>query len=193
MITPPDGSRITDGNESGYKKLVIAQPSRGLRTYFSCIFWIFWLVIWAFGWIGATVSLVDKSGAEPPELSFIIWFCFWTVGGVYTIWALYKSVRPAVPEALVLSRPSLVYDSGIEPVRSTFYYRSREEVQKKLSQKRIRTEFDMIHLKTLQLQECEGGSKLTMDQGARRIEIGKGATETERKWLFELINREYDL
>jgi len=193
MITPLDGSKIRIDNESGYQKLVIPQPSRGLKTYFSSIFWISLIVIWVFVWIEMLLNILSKSSNEPPGPSFILGFGFVTFWLVLAISGTYKTIRPAVPETLVLSRPFLLYDSGVEPVRSSSYYRSREEFHKKLSQKRIRAEFDMIHLKTLQLTECEGGSKLTIDKNCERIEIGAGATESEREWLFEILQKEYDL
>ncbi|MHC4353544.1 MAG: hypothetical protein ACYS0H_12610 [Planctomycetota bacterium] len=190
MVTPLDGSKIKIENESGSQKLVIPQPPRGLMTYLSCIFILFWLGMWAFGWI-AVASKLLKGGTGPTDVFFMFWLAFWTVGGIIAIWMFYRSVRPSVPETLVLSKPFLVYDSGIPPLRVGFGSRSQKEMWKKLFQKRIRTEFDQAHLKTLCLREFEGGNRLTMDQGARRIEIGKGASEPEREWLYELLRKEY--
>jgi len=60
-----------------------------------------------------------------------------------------------------------------------------------LFQKRIKTEFIREHIQTLKLREFGDGNRLTIDKGNKRIELASGATELEREWLQELIQRQY--
>ena len=66
------------------------------------------------------------------------------------------------------------------------------DMWKRLFQRRLKTEFDQAQLKTLKLREFESGNRLTIDQGSKRIEIGTGASEPEREWLLELLQKEYN-
>ena len=193
MITPLDGSKIQVEHESGYQKLIIPQPSGGITRYFVSAFMLFWLGMWAFGWIAAASQLVRGNGNGPADVFLIFWLGGWTVGGIFAIWVLYKSLRPSVPETIILSRPFLVYDSGIAPFKFPLGHRSQMDMWKKLFQRRLKLEFDQSQLKTLRLREFEDGNRLTIDQGAKRLEIGTGASEPEREWLHELLQKEYNL
>lgn len=193
MITPLDGSKIQVEHESGYQKLVLPQPSGGIVRYFVSAFLLCWLGGWAFGWIAVALQLLKGTGNGSADVFLIFWLGMWTVGGIFAILVLYKSLRPSVPETLVLSKPYLVYDSGIAPFKFAFGHRSQMDMLKKLFQRRIKTQFDQSQLKTLKLREFEGGNRLTIDQGSKRLEIGTGASEPEREWLHELLQKEYNV
>ena len=192
MITPLDGSKIQIEHESGFQKLVIPQPSGGIMRYLVGAFVLFWLGMWAIGWIAAASQLMKENGNGPPDAFLIFWLGGWTVGGIFVFWFLYRSLRPSVPETLILSRPYLLYDSGIAPFKFAVGFRSQMDVWKRLFQRRLKTEFDQAQLKTLKLREFESGNRLTIDQGSKRIEIGTGASEPEREWLLELLQKEYN-
>jgi len=188
--TPPEGSEIKIDFENGIPKLIIPQSSGGFMRFFIGAFLLFWLGGWAFGWI--TVARQLAKGNSPAELFLIFWLGAWTVGGILAFWFLYRIVRSSVPETIFLSRPHMVYDSGVTPFQISFGFRSQMDMWKKLFQKRIRTEFNQTHLKTLRLREFDTGNRLTIDQGNKRIEVGAGASEPEREWLFKLIHNKYN-
>ena len=37
------------------------------------------------------------------------------------------------------------------------------------------------------------GTRLTVDAGAQRIDVGKSASEVEREWLYEVLAKRYSL
>jgi hypothetical protein len=39
--------------------------------------------------------------------------------------------------------------------------------------------------------ETDSGNRLTLDVGARRIELGQAASEIEREWLFQTLTARY--
>ena len=57
--------------------------------------------------------------------------------------------------------------------------------------KRRRLVFGPKELSTLKLRETDAGNRLTIDVGADRIDLASDASEVEREWLFELLQREY--
>ena len=188
--TPPEGSNIIIDFDSGFQKLIIPQPAGGVMRVFICAFLIFWLGGWALGWISTASELAKRD--NPAELFLIFWLGGWTVGGIFVFWFLYKLLRPSIPEMLILSRPHLVYDSGVAPFQFSFGFRSQMDMWKKLFQKRIRAEFGPNHLKTMRLREFDSGNRLTIDHGNKRIEMGAGASEPEREWLFNIIKYKYN-
>ncbi len=193
MLTTLEGSKIQIDDELGYQRIVIPQPSGGVMRYLVSAFMIFWLGGWALGWISAASQLVKGDGVGPEDVFLIFWLGGWTVGGFFAVWFLYRSLRPSIPETFTLSRPYLRYDSGIAPFKFAFSSGSQRDFWKKMFRRRLRAEFDQEQLKTLRLREFENGNRLTIDQESKRIEIGAGASEPEREWLLELLQKEYDL
>jgi hypothetical protein len=148
---------------------------------------------WAFGWFSAASQLLKNNGQGPGDLFLIFWLGAWTVGGILVFFTLFRILRPTVPETLLLSQPSITYDSGVAPFQFSFSFRSQMDMWKKLFQKRLRTEFDPIQIQTLKLREFDTGNRLTVDQGNKRIEIAADASELEREWLYELLKNEFKL
>jgi hypothetical protein len=190
MLAPLEGSKIEIGYESGYPHLTIPQPSGGMSRYFAAAFMVFWLGGWAFGWIATARQLLKRNG--PIDVFLIFWICGWTVGGIFAMRVLFKLLRPSVPETLVLSKPTLIYDSGISPTHMSFGSRSSRETYGNLSRERVQLEFSPADLQTLALREFETGNRLTIDQGNKRVDIAAGATEREREWLFEALWSHYN-
>ena len=154
-------------------------------------FILFWLGGWAVGWLSAASQLLKNKGQGPGDLFLIFWLGAWTVGGILVFFTLFRILRPSVPETLLLSQPSITYDSGVAPFQFTFSFRSQMDVWKKLFQKRLRTEFDPIQIQTLKLREFGTGNRLTIDQGNKRLEIVASASEPEREWLYALVKNTY--
>ena len=193
MDKPPEGSKIQIDLESGLQKLIIPHDTGGIVRYLIGAFLLFWLGGWAFGWFSAAAQLLKNKGQGSGDLFLLFWLGAWTVGGLVAFFFLFRILRPSVPETLILSRPSITYDSGVAPFQFTFSFRSQMDVWKKLFQKRLRTEFDPIQIQTLKLREFDTGNRLTIDQGNKRLEIVASASEPEREWLYEILKNEYKL
>ena len=46
-------------------------------------------------------------------------------------------------------------------------------------------------MKTLTLRETDSGNRLTVDAGAKRIDIAVDDSEIEREWLFKILKKKY--
>jgi len=193
MNSPPEGSKIKIDLESGFQKLIIPHASGGIIRYLVGAFILFWLGGWAVGWVSAASQLLKNKGQGPVDLFLIFWLGAWTVGGILVFFTLFRILRPSVPETLLLSQPSITYDSGVPRFQLSFSFRSQMDVWKKLFQKRLRTEFDPIQIQTLKLREFGTGNRLTIDQGNKRLEIVASASEPEREWLYALVKNTYNL
>jgi len=57
--------------------------------------------------------------------------------------------------------------------------------------KREIVEFSSDELKSITLREFEKSNRLTIDSGAKRIELANAASEVEREWLYEYLKSYY--
>lgn len=139
------------------------------------------------------MQLLKNKGQGLGDLFLIFWLGAWTVGGIFVFSFLFSIVRPSISETFIFSRPTIIYDSGVEPFQFSLSFRSQMEMWKKLFPKRLKTEFDPAQIQTLKLREFDTGNRLTIDQGNKRIEIAASASEPEREWLYALIKNTYNL
>ncbi|HEX4637942.1 MAG TPA: hypothetical protein VH170_00480 [Chthoniobacterales bacterium] len=192
-IKPPAESKIdvtTDRNS--FTLLTLPAERRGFARFAVSLFLLCWLGGWAFGWVAAFHQILR--GTKGPEAFLVFWLIAWSVGGAWAIWCLYRFLRPVVPERLGLAKPNLVYDSGIQPPPIFFgYWRGQKDYWKRMFEKRKQIEFTRKEIPTLRLRDTDDGNRLTLDHANERIDIGKGLTEIEREWLFEVIKAEYKL
>ncbi len=154
-------------------------------------FLLLWLGGWAVGWKYAATELLK--GTRGPELFLLFWLGAWTIGGIFVVYYIYRIFRPSVPERLVLSYPTMIYDSGVPPFEISFSFGSQMDMWRKLFHKRARKEFDHSHLKTLRLRELDSGNRLTIDHGNKRYDLAVGATELEREWLHKVLSDRYKI
>ncbi|MBN1311472.1 MAG: hypothetical protein JXB30_08640 [Anaerolineae bacterium] len=101
--------------------------------------------------------------------------------------------RPSVPEALILTKYEMLYDSGVAPLAYPFSPKSQREYWEKMFERRVKTSLSLTQLNTLRLRESQTGNRLTIDDGSKRIEIAAGAGEPDREWLFDVLCRYYNL
>jgi hypothetical protein len=189
-LSPPHGSKISIAEGNGDPTVVIPAAS-GFNRYFIGLFLLFWLGMWQMGFRDALAKVL--AGNAPAFLIF--WLCAWTVGGVGAAFALFRIVRPTVPETLALGRNSVAYDSGVAPPEFNSYKRSQNPVTawRSAFPKRLQADLDRTELQTLRLRETEAGNRLTIDVEGQRIEIARAASEVEREWLAKLLARRYSL
>ncbi|MCO7188562.1 MULTISPECIES: hypothetical protein [unclassified Pseudoalteromonas] len=121
----------------------------------------------------------------------MLWLGGWSLGGFFAGYMIFRVFQKSIPEQLVLNRPSLSYDTGVPPFKFDFGIRSQKDYWKSLFPSRKQVEFTPVELKTMALRETDSGNRLTIDKGAERVEIAMGATEIEREWLYDYLQRNY--
>ena len=189
-LMPPAGSGISIDYDNGDPTIIIPAKASASR-YLGGVFLLFWLGGWAFGFKSVASQLMSGQG----NLFMLFWLGAWTAGGVVAALSAYRIFRPTVPESLQLKSGSVAYDAGIPPLELNTYgnRKNTREFWTSLMSKRTRVEFNRPELQTLRLREAETGNRLTIDLGARRIDLGSQASEVEREWLARLLAKYYRL
>jgi len=189
-LNPPEDSGISISYDEAEPTIII--PAKGSASrYLAGIFLLFWFGAWAFGFHSASSQLMSGKG----NLFLLFWLGAWTVGGIFAALSIYRIFRPAVPETLQLKSGGVAYDAGIPPLELNMFERTKStsEYWSSLISRRIRADLNRSQLQTLRLRETENGNRLTVDLGARRIEIASRASEVEREWLAALLAKRYGL
>lgn len=183
----PEGSKIKLAHESGHEMISLPHGSGGFLRYLIALFLLFWMGGWFVGFTTAFSQIIEGKGS----MFLFFWLGGWTLGGLFALFFLYRLLKKSVPESLLLSRPKLVYDTGLPPFQFNFHPSSQKEYWKSLFAKRKQYELSAEHMQTLKLRETSSGNRLTIDHGATRLEIGKDVSEIEREWLFEYLQSRY--
>src|ERR1700761_7322726 len=157
-LNPPAGSRISVSYDEGDPKVTVPVVSSPMR-YFTGVFMLFWLGMWTIGFRDAASKIL--SGNYQPFLIF--WLGGWTLGGVFAAYTLFRTFRPGIPETLVLTRGSVVYDSGVTPPQFNTYRQNQNPMNswRAMFPKRRQAELDKNELQTLRLRETDTGNRLT--------------------------------
>jgi hypothetical protein len=186
-LNPPTGSEISI--RRGDQGPLIIIPAKGSPArYFGGLFLLFWLGGWAFGFKSVLTKLLSGNG----NAFEVFWLGGWTVGGVLAAYTAFRIFRPGVPETLLLKRASIDYDAGIPPLELNTYQK-RRNFWSSVFVKRLRAELGRQELISLRLRETEEGNRLTVDIGAKRVELAARASEVEREWLGRLLADRYAL
>jgi len=195
-FTPPEGSQISVLATDVDAPTILIPAPKNAKRYFPALFLMAWLVMWFVGLIMVvTVFLPDAwSGAEGLRASaFIVaWIVGWTGAGVFAAYYLYLFLRPTVPASLRLARDGIDFDSGVQPPRFSTDLRQGINLSDYFP-RRVCRRIELRQLKSLRMRQFETGSRLTVDVGNERIEIGKWATDVERDWLFHLLEDRYPI
>ena len=126
--------------------------------------------------------------------SSVFWLGAWTVGGILAAYSVFRIFRPGVPETFVLKRGGVDYDSGIPPLELNSYRKDAgRNYWSSMFSKRLRTELGRQQLQSLRLRETEVGNRLTIDVGAKRVELASQTSEVEREWLARVLASRYSL
>jgi hypothetical protein len=189
-LNPPVGSKISIVSEGADSTIIIPAANSPMR-YFTGLFLLFWLGGWAVGFTSAASQILSGKA----NAFIVFWLGGWTLGGIFAVFAAYRSFRPPVSESLELKRNSVTYDSGIPPLQfdSSWRYKNPKNAWSSAFPKRIRAELDRRQLQSLRLRETESGNRLTIDVDAARIDIAPSASEVEREWLARLLAQRYSL
>ncbi|MCL2713315.1 MAG: hypothetical protein FWD68_01640 [Alphaproteobacteria bacterium] len=195
-FTPPEGSRIAVLTKVIGEPIIVIPVAANTTRYLYVAFLLAWLVMWSAGGIEAgsrfLSGMSDASGDLGGTVFMGAWLVGWVVGVIFAVYFLYRSLRPSVPESLRLTRGGVDFESGIRPPRLSFQGRQRPSLSD-IFPRRIRCQISPQQLKSLRQREFETGTRLTVDVGNRRFEIGREATDVEREWLFGLLVDRYRL
>jgi len=184
ILAPPPGSTISVRSDGADTLVAIPYPASASR-YFSGPFLLFWLGGWGYGaWdVGRRVLSGQASWFT------MVWLAGWLAVGGAAIYMAFRLLRPSVPETLRLTSQGINYDSGVASVR----HQTGNGSWQSTFPKRTRLELNRTALRTLQLRPTDTGNRLTVDDGAKRIDIAGAATEIEREWLYRVIASRYSL
>lgn len=183
----PEGSKIQIKQLKSGSVIIIPHGSGSILRYFIGLFILFWLGGWFFGFKSAATEVLSGKGGG----FLFFWLAGWTVGGFFAAYFLYRVFRPSINESLTLLPFAIRYDSGIPPFQMHFGFTNQKEAWKSMFPKRTRIEIDKEQTKTLSLRETDSGNRLTVDVGAKRIDLAVGASEIEREWLFRVLKEKY--
>jgi hypothetical protein len=189
-LNPPAGSKISIIEDRG-DPIIVIPATGGFSRYFMGLFLPFWLAMWQMGFRDAASKVL--AGNAPVFLIF--WLCAWTLGGIFAAYALFRVVRPSVPETLTLRRNSVGYDSGVAPPQFNPYKRNPNPFSawRSTFPKRVQVELERKQLQSLRLREAESSNRLTLDLDAARLDLASAASEVEREWLAGVLARRYSL
>jgi hypothetical protein len=184
---PPPGSTMRVHTDATGEIITIRKLGGGLIRVGMGLF----LLVWLGGWTVGFVSAFDEVLGGEADPFLIFWLAGWSLGGLFAFYFLFRIFRPVVPETFTLLGTSIRYDSGIPAFSPNFSTRSQMNAWKDVFPRRIRHELDQNALRSLALRETDNGNRLTIDIGAKRIDLAKTATEIEREWLYETLSRRY--
>jgi hypothetical protein len=185
ILNPPAGSRLSVIWTDGSPTILAAPPRRGGGMAFAAAFLLFWLAGWSYG--GFAVAGQAMSGAW--SWFEATWLGGWALGEAFALYALYRIVRPPIPERFVARADRLDYDSGLGPPQPYAGY-NRDSWS---WPKRTRRAFTRADLDTLRLRETSDCNRLTVDAGAERYDLAKAGTDVEREWLYRALAQYYRL
>jgi hypothetical protein len=184
---PPEGSTISITAAGSETVIVIPYPKAGFGSYGIGLFILFWLGGWGYGLHAVVSQIVSGQG----NLFLLFWLGGWTVGGAFAAYTAFRIIRGPEPEILGLTRTSVRYDSGIPPFEMKQYSGRSNRDWSSYFPKRTRMELDRRELQSLQLRQTDLGNRLTIDNGATRLDLAKQATEIEREWLYKVLAERY--
>jgi hypothetical protein len=188
------GSRISVTTDGADTVIAIPHDGGGAGRYFRGLFLLAWLGVWAIAWMSAFSSVSNGLERGAVDSFLLFWLAAWTLAGIAVVYALFRTLRPSVPETLRLTSNGVVYDSGVVPMGSSQSgSSSTKEAWSAMYPKRTRVEVDRRRLQSLQLRETDAGNRLTVDIDTRRLEIGRAASEIEREWLYQALVKRYSL
>jgi hypothetical protein len=100
------------------------------------------------------------------------------------VWVLWTYFRPARPESVRLEAEVLRYDPGRSPAgppqRRRFGGNPAGPKPTQVARSDIRG---------FALERVDGQQRLYLDRGADRLELGAGLLESDREWLFAVLQR----
>ena len=190
-IAPPEGSRIKfEQFISGVKySWSNAVPAGG--SWAVILFLCAWMGGWYFGETTAIRHLFYAENIESPQYFLMFWLAGWTLGGLWCAFTIFLFIRPTKPSELTLENHELTYYTGLLKPRLSFDNKVKSKNRNKLPSftgKRYVIPFSGIS--NIKLERIDGELKLTIDNNAKRVEIGETLSEPEKEWLCTVLQQD---
>jgi hypothetical protein len=135
------------------------------------------MMLFLCGWAWTLVWPAGQLATGNVTFFLVGWVAFWTLCGGGCAWGLLASFRPARPESVRLESGVLRHDPG---GRRRCWARPRDEGPIQLARSDVRG---------FVLESVGGRSRLYIDRGIDRLEIGAALREPDREWLFAGLQR----
>jgi hypothetical protein len=148
-----------------------APPDSRLWRYVDRLLMALWLCGWAWTLVRPAGQLANGS----VDFFLVTKVGFGTLVGGLCAWALLASFRPARPESVRLESGALRHDPG---GRRRCWARPGAAGPIQVARSDVRG---------FVLESVGGRSRLSVDRGADRREIGAGLREPDREWLFAVL------
>lgn len=188
--TPPQGSLITLDTQNGHSLVVVPHSQAGTLRGFVGVF----LLVWLLGWFAALVGVFSQIAAGKYNMVVIIlWLIAWIIGGTLAINLTYRVFRKSLPEQILLNQPYLSIDTGMPLFTVGLDVRNVQKYWQTMYHKRRYIEFSPSEVATITLRTTHGSNQLTIDQADERIELATGVSAAERVWLYQYLQRHYDV
>jgi hypothetical protein len=142
------------------------------------------LALWLCGWAASgwwqVAQLAD--GKADPGLIFMLGT--WAMGCGVGVWGVWTYFRPARPESVRLEAEVLRYDPGRSPAGPP--QRQWSGVNPAGLK---RTQIARSDICRFALEWVGGQRRLYLERGTDRLEIGAALRESDREWLFAVLQR----
>jgi hypothetical protein len=178
----PAGCVIADSVDASGVTLSLSSSTAppALLRYFAVAFLVFFLCFWVYGELNAAAKFGSGTADTYLTIFLTFWLCGWVAGVWLASWDLWKALWVPRPESVRLEAEVLRYDPGgwwwppshtAEIPRSAFggFVLGWDE------------EYHLGWVEKLQ--------RLTFDLGAGEVEIGEDLCESDREWLFAVLQR----
>ena len=151
-----------------------APPDSRLWRYVDRLLMLLWLCGWAWTLVWPAGQLANGN----VTFFLVTWVGFWTLGGTFFASVLLASFWPPRSESVRLESGGLRHDPGGRSRCWGGWRQGREPIRVARS--------DVCEFV---LESVEGRSRLYIDRGIDRLEIGAGLREPDREWLFAVLQR----
>jgi hypothetical protein len=151
-----------------------APPDRGLWPYVDRLL----MVLWLCGFVWALVRPAGQLASGDVTFSLVVRVSIGALVGGFCAWALLASFRPARPESVRLEAGVLRHDPG---GRRRCWTRPRAEG--------LPIQVARSNVRGFVLESVEGRSRVYLELGTGRRELGAALGEEERDWVFAVLQQ----
>lgn len=192
--TPIDRVTMTDDELDGFRITIPARPDWPL-----CLFYSFWLIFWVFGEVATPIVAIARlaSGQDrpakglPPLFVLLVWFPFWTVGGLMVMFILWWNF---------VGREVILLSDGFLVVRreAGFFQRARSYDMAEVRNLRYAPLVFDAFARSGQWQAQfpmlgSGGGSIAFEQGDKTQRFGIGLSEAESARLIATIKQRHKI
>ncbi len=183
----PEGSKFNIKNTHSGQRITWYDYSGGISDIGAGLFLLFWLGGWLVGEISAINQLVNGNN-EKNSLFILFWLGGWTIGGIFAAKALIDIFRPSKSTRLeLLTNRSFNFSQG--SYEKEYIDSDGDRSISVVKKGKKHGFFERSKVNNLLLERIGEKQRLSFDYKSQRVEVGKGLTEPEREWLYEVLKK----